>query len=90
MISKCPFRFFDTVFEHKSVKQVNYPDYNSAYQAVKDGQAWGVIHTPANFSKYFLTRLWSSIDAEKETLNKSSIEVSVFQIVYFCIFYECY
>ena len=69
------FRFFDTVFEQKSMKQVNYPDYESAYRAVKDGEAWGVIRTPANFSKNLLTRLWSSIDASEETLNKSSIRV---------------
>ncbi len=38
-------------------------------------QIWGVVETPGNFSKYFLKRLWSSIDADQETLNKSSINV---------------
>lgn len=36
---------------------------------------WGMVETPANFSKFFLKRLWSSIDADVETLNKSSINV---------------
>lgn len=57
------------------MNQVDYPDYESAYQAVKEGNAWGVIQIPTNFSKSLLTRLWSSIDATEETLNKSSIEV---------------
>ncbi len=34
-----------------------------------------MVETPANFSKYFLKRLWSSIDADEETLNRSSINV---------------
>ena len=56
--------------------QKSFPDLESAEKAVKDGEAWGIVHIPSNFSKQFLKRLWSSIDADEETLRLSSVDVS--------------
>ena len=69
-------RFYGHLFNQTQVMQKLYPDLASGEKAVRDGKAWGVVHTPANFSNKFLKRLWSSIDADKETLRLSSIDVS--------------
>ena len=69
------FRVLDSIFEQNSLEAKYYSDEAEAYRAVEKGQAWGRLILPGNFSKNFLKRLWSSIDADVETLNKSSINV---------------
>lgn len=69
------FRVLDSIFEQNSLEPKYFADEAEAYRAVEKGEVWGRLILPANFSKNFLKRLWSSIDADVETLNKSSINV---------------
>jgi hypothetical protein len=56
----------------------DFSNYASARAAVEDGEAWGLMVAPGNFSQKLLQRLVSSMDATEETLNGSSINVRKF------------
>ena len=47
-----------------------------ALKAVEDGLAWGSLVVPEDFSRSFLKRLWSSFEADNETLASSTIKVT--------------
>jgi len=70
-------RFFHYLFEEDALVRRHFADRASALAAASDGLTWGVIETPQNFSRFFLKRLWNSIDADQDTLNGSSINVRI-------------
>lgn len=72
-------RVLDHLFDQKTLIPTYYETDAEALTAVKEGKAWGRLSLPANFSRNFLKRLWSSIDADQETLNASTISVDLDQ-----------
>ena len=65
----------ETMDDHLYTVFFRYDDMSSAILAVEEGDVWGAIEFRSNFSRYFLKRMWSSIDADQETLNGSSVNV---------------
>eukprot|EP00095_Tigriopus_kingsejongensis_P001800 maker-scaffold10_size831480-snap-gene-0.20 protein:Tk01800 transcript:maker-scaffold10_size831480-snap-gene-0.20-mRNA-1 annotation:"ABC transporter " len=70
-------RFVEAVFQNSSLIMVPFETKDEAEGAVKRGEAWGMAVIPEEFTKYFLKRLWSSLDVDNETLVQSSIEVNL-------------
>lgn len=60
-----------------------------AREAVAKGEVWGMAIVPETFTKYFLKRLWSSLDVDNETLVQSSIQVQSIKFIFFLEFVSC-
>lgn len=52
-----------------------YKDKDSAIDAVKSGDAWGVIYFTENFTDALVARMALGKDADNETLDQSDVRV---------------
>ncbi|KAG8230398.1 hypothetical protein J437_LFUL009871 [Ladona fulva] len=55
--------------------KVNYPDPESALEAVRLGEAWGALYFTENFTDALVARMALGRDADEETLDQSEIQV---------------
>lgn len=55
--------------------KVNYPDPDSALEAVRLGEAWGALYFTENFTDALVARMALGRDADEETLDQSEIQV---------------
>lgn len=58
-----------------TLSQIHFPDLESAVEAVRSGQTWGVIAIGANFSTALQYRFLLGVDADNKTIDDSSINV---------------
>ena len=56
-------------------QQHYYESIHSATEAVKDGDAWGVVYFPVNYTDELVARMYLGKAAEQETLDGSEIRV---------------
>lgn len=61
--------------DNTTLSQIHYPDLESAAEAVRRGQTWGVIAIGANFSTALQYRFLLGVDADNKTIEDSSINV---------------
>ncbi|XP_055681093.1 ABC transporter G family member 23 isoform X1 [Lutzomyia longipalpis] len=60
---------------NNNIDQKYYPDPESAINAVKQGDAWGVLYFTDNFTDALVARITLGRDADDETLDQSEIRV---------------
>ncbi|TRY76558.1 hypothetical protein TCAL_02660 [Tigriopus californicus] len=71
-------RLLESIFNNSSTLiMVPFETDELAREAVAKGEVWGMAVFPETFTKYFLKRLWSSLDVDNETLIQSSIQVNL-------------
>lgn len=61
--------------DNTTLSQLHFPDLESAVEAVRSGQTWGVIAIGANFSTALQYRFLLGVDADNKTIDDSSINV---------------
>lgn len=61
--------------DNTTLSQIHYPDLESAAEAVRRGQTWGVIAIGANFSTALQYRFLLGVDADNKTIEDSSINI---------------
>ena len=67
-------RFLSSL-DNYTVNQVHYPTLPAAINAVRNGEAWAAIAFKQNFSTALAERHISGLNAENETIDRSSIYV---------------
>ncbi|XP_054154440.1 ABC transporter G family member 20-like [Oppia nitens] len=61
--------------DNKTIVQMPYPSFDSALQAVKDGDAWGALVIGKNFTNALQMRVLMSGEVDNETLEMSNIHL---------------
>ncbi|XP_071035907.1 ABC transporter G family member 20 isoform X1 [Parasteatoda tepidariorum] len=57
------------------ITQRNYYDLNEAYESVKKGENWGVLHIGPSFTDSLITRYIQGIEADNDTIGNSTINL---------------
>lgn len=52
-----------------------YPDPEAAQDAIRNGEAWGMLYFTENFTDALVARMVLGRDADDETLDQSEIRV---------------
>lgn len=63
------------VYAHETKLQVYYPSPDTALNAVRSGEAWGVLYFTENFTDALVARMALGKDSDEETLDQSEIRV---------------
>jgi hypothetical protein len=72
--------------------QVPYPSPETAQDAVRRGDAWGVLYFTENFTDALVARMALGKDSDEETLDQSEIRVWLdmsSKIPYTLLFFSC-
>ena len=69
-----PARFLNSL-DNYTISQVHYPTLPAAINAVRNGEAWGAIAFKQNFSTALTDRHVFGLNADNETIDRSSIYV---------------
>ncbi|XP_021913320.1 ABC transporter G family member 20 isoform X2 [Zootermopsis nevadensis] len=60
---------------NESIQKVYYPSPDTALNAVRSGEAWGVLYFTENFTDALVARMALGKDSDEETLDQSEIRV---------------